>query len=78
MLADLKTAEDRILERKTLLTYPEVAEILRVSRRAVFHLVRIGRLDKVSICRSARITSASVRELIYGQADAEDDDRHAA
>ena len=47
-----------------LLTVPEAAEVLSVSVRTCWRLISTGELELVSIGRCARVTVASVEELI--------------
>jgi excisionase family DNA binding protein len=46
-----------------LLTKPEVAETLKISLRQVDYLIEQGRLTKVKIGTSARVTKHSVLKL---------------
>ena len=47
-----------------LLTKPEVAETLKVSLRQVDYLIEQGRLNKIKIGASARVTRDSVLKLV--------------
>jgi excisionase family DNA binding protein len=43
-----------------LLTIPQAAFLLNVSRRTVYRLIDAGNLERVKIGRSARVTAASL------------------
>lgn len=61
-----ETDHGRILRKKELVTVSETAEILGISERSVWNFIRRGILDRVKIGQSARVTTASIREIIYG------------
>jgi len=55
---------DHGTEVKPLLTYREVAEVLGVTDRTVWELVRKGELRNVKVGRSVRIDPADLRQFI--------------
>ena len=52
------------MEVKPLLTYREVAEVLGVTDRTVWELVRKGELRNVRVGRSVRVDPADLRKFI--------------
>ncbi len=63
---EIETKHGRILRIKELVNVKEAAEIMGVSVRSVYTLVKRGELDRVKIGGSNRITTRSIRELLYG------------
>ena len=49
---------------RRLLTVPEAAATLNVSVRTCWRLIAAGELERVNIGRCARVTAASVEQLI--------------
>ncbi len=47
-----------------LLTAEETARELRIARRRVFELIRVGTLPSVKIGKSRRITRAAIEEYV--------------
>jgi excisionase family DNA binding protein len=53
-----------------VLTVPEVAELLRISRGAAYEAVRAGEIPHVRLGRTIRISRAGLAELLGEQTDA--------